>query len=437
MLNVYAAATTSAAHIFGNVTKAVEAHIERKLPMGLLKDKSISTTIAPRFFRRYKNTTETWKKRERPFMIIRPTFETPDPDTFLQSTLYTKYEGTELTATLGGLQTFIQDKQHGFSVGFKINRNKITYDVGIQFNTPIQMIDTWHYLFNCVRWDNPEYINTSLESMIPKIILMHVGEILGIDITRDDNIPAMIKFLRTYSTYPITYKMRTDTSNDEYFLYYKQNLLATFSDLTMDEGQKKGMADEYYTLSFKCTVEFNNMGSYILLGEKGIYKQIELGINVTENSNALDTGSFTPIYTYDIQVDDPSLAQQGYRPLCTSMIKTDVDKHNKDDELNLSSSLSPEVIMVLDNVLAQDLDPSILLRLKLMKNLDQEVSEADYSVNWINRVLTIKNSDKYATYRLVVYVNLAYLNNRLMELNYDMTDQQNLSGSSVHGYDMT
>ena len=47
MLNVYAAATTSAAHIFGNVTKAVEAHIERKLPMGLLKDKSISTTILP------------------------------------------------------------------------------------------------------------------------------------------------------------------------------------------------------------------------------------------------------------------------------------------------------------------------------------------------------------------------------------------------------
>ena len=49
---IYSSATTSASHIFSNVTKAIESYIERKLPVGLLKGRSISTTIAPRFFKK-------------------------------------------------------------------------------------------------------------------------------------------------------------------------------------------------------------------------------------------------------------------------------------------------------------------------------------------------------------------------------------------------
>jgi hypothetical protein len=433
MENVYATAMTSASHIFGNVAKAVEAHVERKLPMGLLKDKSISTTMAPRFFKRFRNTGDDWKKKQRPFMILRPSFETPSSDLFLQNTLYTRQEGTEITCTRGGIQEFLTDKKRGFFLGFKINRYTVTFDIGIQFNTQAQMLDTWHYLLNTMRWDIPEYINTSLESMVPKVILAHLGEILGIDISREENIPTMLKYLRTYSTYPITYKMRTDTSQDEYFLYYKQNLLTTFSDLSMDEGSKKGMADEYFTLSFKCNVEFNIMGSYLLVGKKGIYKQIEFDISL-----ASDDVSLTPIYTYDVREEDAELARLGYRPLCTAMIKTEAKNHNQDDTVPLYSALTDEVLQVLDNILAQGLDPEILLRVKLFKSTDDLVSEAEYHIIWTNKMLIIKNSDKFATYRIVIYANLAYLNNRLMELNYsDISDQQNLLGNSKHGYDMT
>lgn len=436
MQNVYSTATTSASHIFGNVAKAVESHIERKLPMGLIKDKTISTRMAPRFFKRFKNTKDDWQKKKHPFLIIRPSFETPTPDSFLQNTLYTRNEGTEITQTMGGIQPFMQDKKRGFLLGFKINRYTITFDVGIQFETQSQMIDVWHYLLNSMRWDIPEFVNTSLESVIPKNILCNVGEIIGVNITKDENIPIMLKYLRTYSTYPITYKMRTDTSQDEYFLYYKQNLLTTFSELNMDEGVKKGMTDEFFTLSFKCTVEFNVMGSYLLVGKKGIYKQIKYEID-TKDGSRIGLNALTPVFTYDIHEEDAELAKLGYRPLGTDMIKTDEDRNGKDDSIPLLSTLTPEIVMVLDNLLAQGLDPSILLRFKLFISEDMVVSEADYDVNWTDKLFIIKNSDMYATYRLVVYVNLAYLNNRLMELHYDdaSTDQMTLNGKSVHGYD--
>lgn len=435
MQNIYSTATTSASHIFGNVAKAVESHIERKLPYGLIKDKTISTRMAPRFFKRFKNTNDDWQKKLYPFLIIRPSFETPVADSFLQNTLYTRNEGTEINQYMGGIQTFMEDKKRGFMLGFKINRYTITFDIGIQFETQTQMIDVWHYLLNSMRWDIPEFVNTSLESIIPKNIMCNVGEIIGVDITKDENIPTMLKYLRTYSTYPITYKMRTATSQDEYFLYYKQHLLTTFSDLVMDEGQKKGMTDEYFTLSFKCTVEFNVMGSYLLIGKKGIYKQIKFEID-TADGTSIGTNSLTPIFTYDIHAEDAILTKQGYRPLGADMIKTDEDRHGKDDCISLLSTLTPEIIMVLDNIVAQGLDPSILLKFKLFISEDRVVSEADYEVNWTKRLFIIKKSDKYATYRLVIYINLAYLNNRLLELDYhDSTDQQTMSHKSINGYD--
>ena len=412
-------------------------HIERKLPSGLLKGKSISTTMAPRYFKKYRNRRFDWGKQERPFMIIRPSFETPEYDMFLQGTHYTRQEGTEITTTRGGIQTFLKDKKRGLELGFKINHNRMSFDVGIRFNTHMQMIDTWHYLYNTFRWDITEYVTTSLESMIPKSILIKLGEVMGIDVTKDTNIPTMIKYLRTHSTYPITYKMRNSTSRDEYFLYYRQNVLTTFTDLQMDEGQKKGMADEYFTLSFKVTVEFNNMGSYVMIGTKDLYKQISVTINAGDT--LIDIGSFTPIFTYQANVNDPVLEKLGFSPYATTMIKTDDDKHGKDDTVDLRVFFPNEVGNVINNTLAQELAvDQVLCKIKLFKDVDDIIAEADFNMEWTNMTLTIPNSDKYATYRLTIYINLAYLNNRLMELGYsDLTDQQNLEGGSIHGYDST
>ena len=110
---IYSSATTSASHIFSNVTKAIESYIERKLPVGLLKGRSISTTMAPRFFKKYRNRNTDWDKQEKPFMVIRPTIETPETDGFLQNTLYTRQDGTEITVSRGGIQEFLKDKERG------------------------------------------------------------------------------------------------------------------------------------------------------------------------------------------------------------------------------------------------------------------------------------------------------------------------------------
>ena len=88
-------------------------------------------------------------------------------------------------------------------------------------------------------------------------------------------------------------------------------------------------------------------------------------------------------------------------------------------------------------MIAQDLDPKILAECRIFKDRDEQITDANFSIDWTNMTVTIKETDKYATYRLAIYVNLAYLNNRITELHADRThgDQQTLSGGSVNGYD--
>ena len=74
-------------------------------------------------------------------------------------------------------------------------------------------------------WDRPFAQVSSLESMIPKEIISYMGNISGIDILDDlnNNVPEMIQLMNRYSRYPITYKIRNGTSNDEFFYIIMQN----------------------------------------------------------------------------------------------------------------------------------------------------------------------------------------------------------------------
>lgn len=434
MNQIYASATTSASHIYGNVAKSLEMFLTSHLPSGLLKETVVSTSVAIRGFRKWRNTKKDWGRMVKPFMVIRPTFTPLDSDSFLENTRYTRHEGTEIHNSHYGVQTFLKDDDRGFKLGFKINRNRMEFDVMIYFDTMYKMLDTYHFLKNMMRWEIPDYLNTSLESMIPKNILNKVGEVIGLDISKEENIATMIKYLRTYSTYPITYKMRNSTSRDEYFLLYRQNILTTFSDLSMDEGSKKNMADDFYTLSFKATCDFNTMGTYLMIGDSSMYKQIQFSI-ANDLDSDIDLGSFSPIYTYDISENVEEFAARGYRPMLTNLIKTEPALHGKDDSVNIRCFFEDNFITIMRNVVAQELDPRILIETKIYKDMDEQRTDADFTIDWGTFNITIHNTNKYATYRLVLFVNLAYLNNRLMELENTSTDQQTMSGGSINGYD--
>ena len=83
-----------------------------------------------------------------------------------------------------------------------------------------------------------------------------------------------LSYLNRHSNYPITYKMRNSTSLDEYFMYSSQEVLFTFEEFTINEGQYKNMTQDSLEITFKVSAEFNLPGLFVLLGDKTLKEKM-------------------------------------------------------------------------------------------------------------------------------------------------------------------
>lgn len=399
------------------------------MPEGFLKDRSMSTMSSFRFFMRYLHTHKEYEVKQRPFMVIRPVIEMYDnvaSSDFLSGTQIVWHNGAAGGSKLAK-QTFFADNTEGIGMAFKINRFKINFEVLIQANTYYSALDIYHYLNNTLVFNRPIYIPTSLESMIPKDMLIHVCEIVGINLDEPSNIPVLTKYLRTHSSYPISYKMRNSTSNDEYFLFYPQKILATFTDLQCEEPNRKNMVEQYTSVAFKIECEFNAVAAYYAWTRKVMHKKLKLCLHEGDKSG------YIPLYTYERTFEDAPFIEKGYTLYCSNIIKTDKDKEGKDDKFSILECIPPDLKKITDQILAAGNDMQMLLIPRLiMNNIDGQF-ESDFEINWTKYEMTIKESNPYMTYRFILYINLAYYNSFKIN-DITITDQQTLDGKSNTGY---
>ena len=415
--------------MYGNAISAVQMYLESIMPDGFLKDGSISTTTSFRFFRRYLHTKKEFEVKRRPFMIIRPIIEMYDNATgsdFLSGTQIVWHQGTAGGSKLAS-QKFFSDTTQGIGMGFKINRYKVNFEIVIQTNTYYSALDLYHYLNNTLVFNRSIYIPTSLESLIPKEMLYHVCEIVGINIDDKENIPVLTKYLRQHSSYPISYKMRNATSNDEWFLFYPQNIIATFTDLQCEDTTRKNMVEHYTNVGFKIECEFNAISAYYAWTSRVLHKKFKLCLHES------DASAYIPLYTYERTFDDNAYIEKGYTLYSSNIIKTDKDKEGKDDTFSFLECIPPDLKQVMDQILAAGNDMQLLLIPRLiMNNLDGQF-ESDFSINWSKYEMTIKQSNPGMTYRFILYINLAYYNTFMLD-KISITDQQTLDGKSNVGY---
>jgi hypothetical protein len=429
MDSIFYTAATSVSQIYGNAISAVQMYLESMMPKGFLKDRSISTTTSFRFFRRYLHTHKEFEAKQRPFMIIRPVIEMYDnvgSNDFLSGTPIVWHQGAVGGSGLGK-QTFFTDNTNGIGMAFRINRYKVNFEIVIQTNTYYSALDIYHYLNNSVVFNRSIYIPTSLESMIPKELLIHICEIAGINIDDEANIPVLTRYLRKHSSYPISYKMKNSSSTDEYFLFYPQNIIATFTDLQCEDTTRKNMVEHYTNVGFKIECEFNAVSSYYAWNRRGVHKKFKLCLHESDHSG------YVPLYTYERTFDDNDYIEKGYTLYCSNIIKTDPKLEGKEDKLSIKPCIPPDLKVVMDQILAAGNDMQLLLIPRLiMNNIDGEF-DSDFEINWSKYELTIKDSKPYMTYRFILYINLAYYNSfKINEIT--ITDQQNLDGKSNTGY---
>ena len=279
MDGIYTMASPSSSSLYGNVGCAIRQLILSKFPYNYFQYMNVSTEVAFHNLRRQfgSNTNNEISKRKYPQLIVQPVYQVADQDAFLQNVPLTKND-MDIQSNIDRRYLFevIRDPEYNWALKFKLNRDRIDYDVSVITHTLHQQLDIYKAMVNQMTWDRSFYYPAALEAVIPKTMVEYMSRLCNMDIyTYPEFIPTFLRHLNAYSGYPITYKVKNASATDEFFMYYKHNLVVTYTDLSIESANKKNMVDESYTITFRVSVDFNLPGLFILDGEESIMGKLK------------------------------------------------------------------------------------------------------------------------------------------------------------------
>ena len=411
MDHLYTVASSSASTTYGNIMTFLKDLIVRTSPIEF-KETRLSSEIAYVNIRRRlgRNTLNEISKLERPFLMINPQIQVPSGDLYLYDIPLTKnFDNMEFAVSRNTLNPFITNEEELYTACYKLNRDRIQFDITITVDTSIQQLDLWKYYLNHYIWERPYAIETSLESMIPREIIRQIGLFSNIDIDKKENtyIPTIMRTLNRFSSYPITYKMRNGTGNDEFFLYYNTKVLLNFTDLSIDQVNRKNMADDFYTITFRCDVEFNLPAVYTLIGHDPRPKCLEVAV---KSKNPDGSHDLIPLFTVDNFFSKYPPMLDGFMLYASSRFQTEMNEMTKQDELDLGQLFDQSYLDILHTYYARNIPMETLINVILLKDGEEN---HDWRIRWNSLKLTINHADDRATYCIIIYINNLLFNEEL------------------------
>jgi len=419
MKSIFSVGTSSASHTYGNIAALIKAMVLSKYPQDLFNTVNMSTDTPFKSLSDMNQSTtlDIMKKKIKPLLSINPVFKVQE-DGFLIGTQITKnMDNIENGMSASSLNKFITDNDRGYSLAYKLNRDRFDFEITAQFPSRHMQVDIYKNMLNNMLWDSPFFMPAALESMIPRSIIHYISIMSGLDISNDDikhNTPLLLRYINSKSKYPITYKVRNSTALDEFFMYYNSRLLVKFTDLDMPQGNRKGMVDDRFDITFKIEVEFNLPGNYILIGEPEKYTGIDFSLISTNIQKS--RYDIIPILTIGAEYKNPVFTSLGYDVYGSSILNIDPENNESDDTCNLSPLFITEHVYLIKQMMGMGVPIVSLFKVEIIQNTVR-ILETDFEMDWNTMNVTIHNADVYSSYRVYIYANMIQVNQKLLDIN--------------------
>lgn len=420
--------SSSASTTYGNIMVFVKERILQLLPIINFKDINLSSEIAYVNTRRRlgRNSLREISKLETPNMTIIPRIQPPSGDMYLYDVPLTKnYNNIEYGVAKNTLFWILRNKDDGYFFTYKLNRDRISFDVEITVDTLIQQTDIWKYMLNWFTWERPYAVPTCLEAMIPRHMIKAMGKLSNIDIDNPNSnqIPVILQMLNRYSRYPITYKMRNGTGLDEFYMYYQTYVMLSFEELQTDEVNRKNFADNFYQIKFQCIADFNIPGLFAIIGEKEPPKIIKEDLRVIEPNGCHE---LVPLFTVNNFYNRYPTIRNGFVYHTTARFKLEETRKlsEKVPIQLLFDSWRLDIIHEYDN---NKVPMCTLINLIILRDGKELEEGTDFITHWNSMEIEVFNPDHESTYQLIIYVNNnLFTNERIEHVEHDWTDKPNI-----------
>lgn len=407
----YCIAQTSLAHTYGNVTCFITEYLKSLFPKDYFRTIHISSAIAYKQFNIFQNTKKEFLRKRKPMLIIRPRVELNDTDTFLYGTFMTsRITDNYMDRDFSNLQEFIYDNERGNCMKYLLNRLKMNFDISIITETQIEQLNMAHYFKNRVRQEHPFFLSTSLESFIPREMMEMMSEDVGIPLYDENkSVKPFLDYVNGISLYPITYKMKNASGNDEFFRFYPVNIDTTISGLSIDDGSKRGFLSDTFSTTFTISTEFNAAGLYYYFSSKPEF--------ISKYITSIEAGSdkkIIPLYTIDNIFSQR--IEEGWNLYAAPIYKVNPEKGTNYDVTDLNQLLNNSVRRCIEYHKTHGIELGLFIKFIVCKDNEVLVPEKDYDIDLDKYELITKKINPDSTYHLFIHTNTLYINNLLTDI---------------------
>lgn len=409
----YVLAGPSLAHTYGNVASFYTEMLKSLFPQDYFKSVHIASKVAFREFNILQNRNKEFFKKSKPMLIIRPRVELNNSDEFLKGSYLTTRIANQLDDNdFGNLQDMISDDEKGIYMKFLLNRMSMLFDVSIIVETQMEQLNLATYIKNRVMIERPFDIDTCLENCIPKQFISVMAKEAGYDITTQEGTQKFLDYLNTHSIFPITYKMKNSTGTDEFFRYYPAKLDTTISELSIDDGSKKGFVHNTFTINFTVSSQFYIAGLFYYFTKN---PQIIKGVEGYIKADDAIIPMFTISNIYDVKLPD------GWKLYASPMYR--VESNTSEDRMDIRPLLNTSMSDVCKFHKEKNIPFNTFMDIAVMKDNEMLEYGKDFEIDYDTLTLITKRVNIISTYRLLIHVNTLYINNLISTL-YGFTEER-------------
>lgn len=392
----------SSAHTFGNVTAFIQNWLINLFPENYFKTIHVNSKIA---HRQLRSTPGEFFYKNKPIFIIRPRVEWNDSNRFLHGTPIIDRQG-DLYHTYGGtnLQNFFEDHRNKIAMKYQLNRHVMNFDVIIIVSTLMQQLNMANFILNSVRYERPFNLETCLESYLSVELLKQVSEYSGVPLyDSDGSTKGFLKYMNSNSVFPITYKLQGSTGNEEFYRYYPVRIDTLINNFSTDDGNKVGMVSESYQISFSVRCEFYSTGFYYLFSDKIKEKNFV----ILDNNDTTIVPVFTDVITNE-DLDLPMGWHLYASPSCR------LEKSN--DDIDISSLLNDSIKQAIKFHTDRGIPLMEFFKIRVRKQGKLTQEDVDWKFDVSTFKLSFINCDTYYTYKILIMINIEYINNLIKDI---------------------
>ena len=405
---------SSITHTFGNVACVAMDYVKSYFSQEYFKTIHMSTKMAHRQLNVFRSRKEFWKNGK-PMLIMRPRIDMDDSSKFFYGSAMTnRVLNSKLDTEFINTVELLQDKGYGIMTRFSWNRLKIYYDISIVVGSYNEQLNLAHALQNNLVPGTPFYIKTPLEAYIPRALMINIQNHLKL---KETETAETLYFMNTYSRTPITYKFKNGSGNSEYFMMYPTNIETIVSDISIDDGDGKGLVKDIYTISFSMSTEFNAVGNWYLFLKDGVARY-DIIPTEYELSSDYDLNRIIPIQSiplsYDLRLEPGWVTFKDLSPMY--FIK-DIIPEGECDITDIGQVIREPIQKVIRHHIGMNIPLDTIIRFKCFKDtVELPYGHRGFEIDLENLIVKTYDCSPTATYRLFIIINQQLINSYISEI---------------------